>query len=683
MDIDTPPPAAAGRYPSNDGYAIASQLALAGEPEAALARCRHLTGADGLKLLAGVLLGRHHERVPLGPLPRIPHLDAASQYDLAHRLVAAAHLERDAFLRDGAQVVSCLLRSLLAREFSDPHPDLLQRSTLERNDHLGSGAEIRNLIRWTAQRLALSDTLAENAVVYLLSQAHPVFAVRWGVEMTRLAPALSHINLAADIVERLGLEDLARHLQHAFAYPPEAPTPELNDLPIEERYDLLFEPSLFDSEIRAAKDRELWLLLHADGFLDHPVVRARRAEFLIWAEEDDEALELVDGIDHPLAQAMYVKALVNIARDGGGYPEGLYRDARIIADGFREYALSSDPLVREAMMHMLEMLGAIAYYFDQDPATAAFFVTRSLHVAEELGVVDKINALRSQLKVTRKVLGVTEPTSDEPLLESTDLRRQELHAVVRLKTALRERHYHLATEIADAYFGMTHIPQLVKALGRYADLDYWGVGALLQEAENFRSDFHFFKALLTLQTYVRVGEVAYANPAHALEEISGHLGNLNAPFEVLADARMIFPLGLLLVAAHDRARGDVRREAELVPILRLSDEGRSGTWYKGTQVAVVPPGVLEDIYNGEARGDRPIEYFTGRAEHRNPFSNKDDLRRVRARHERVELDWRTCIPEITLYRALKRLEVHLPDVGFGRAAAAIEVRSPELLKYPG
>jgi hypothetical protein len=536
---------------------------------------------------------------------------------------------------------------------------------------------------WTSERLALPPGRAERVVAYLLAHGEGPSGIRQGVEATRLAPALDHLNVAAGIVDRLDLPDLAHHLDQTFSYPPELPPADLDDLPIEERYDLLFQPHLFDSEVRASKDQALWLLLHADGLLDHPVVRARRAEFMIWAEEDDEALGLVDGVEHPLARAMYVKALVNIVRDGGGFPESIYRDARALADGFRDYAPSKDPLEREAMMHMLEMLGAIAYYFDSDPNTAHFFFVRSLHVAEELMMSDKITALKSQIASTHRIMdsgeGLGEVDSQPSV--SVDPRRQELHAVVRLKAALRQRSYHRAAEIADSYFGATHIPLLVKAIARYSELDYWGVGALLHEAENFRPDFHVFKALLTLQTFARVGEVAYANPSRALDDFSKYLSKVNAPFEVLADARAIFPLGLLLAAQHHGMRGDVQREAERVPIMRFSTEGRSGTWQMGNQVAVVPPGVLKDIFAGEAHGDRPIEFFTRLSESRNPFSNKDDLRRTKSRHERVGLDWRICVPEITLYQSLLRLEAQVSNVGFGDRARTIEQESPELLTF--
>lgn len=678
MDIETPA-RTPGDDPPSDGYATVLRLALTGAPDASLELCRRLDDAEGLELLARVLLGRHHTPVRFGPLPRIPLLDESAQRDLAYRLVAAAHLERDKFLSDSERVAASILQQLLPRELHGLHCEMLQRRGTERySPHRGDDPDLSG---WLGEWLGLPPPLAEKTVACLRSHGRSASDIREAAERVRLAPALNHLNLAAGIVERLGLEALAEHLLRDFHYPPEIDCPEPHDLPLEERYDLLFEPSLFDREVRAARDQELWLLLHADGLLDHPVVRARRAEFLIWAEEDDDALALVDGVEHPLAQAMYVKVLVNIVRDSGGYPESLYRDARTIANRFREYTRSSDPLVREAGMHMLEMLGAIAYYFDEDPETANFYATRSLHIADELMMTDKTVALESQLAATRNALGRPQPRSSEPVPLSNDPRRQELHAVVRLKTALRQREHRRACEIAESHFGSSHIPLLVKAWCRYSELDYWGVGALVHEAENFRADFHVFKALLTLQTFARVGEVAYANPERALDSFEHYLAGLSAPFEVLADARRVFPLGLLLAAAHDSARGDVRREAELVPIMRLSTSGRSGSWCRGDLVAVVPPGVAEDIYAGEAQGDRPIEYFTGLARQRNPFSNKDDLRRVRVRHERAGLDWRSCIPEITLFRALKRFERHLPGAGFGRAAAEIEAASPELLAY--
>ncbi len=150
---------------------------------------------------------------------------------------------------------------------------------------------------------------------------------------------------------------------------------------------------------------------------------------------------------------------------------------------------------------------------------------------------------------------------------------------------------------------------------------------------------------------------------------------------MLAHACTIFPLGLLLAAAHRDARGDVKREAARVPIMRLAAEGRSGSWRQDKQLAVIPPGALADIFDGESQGDRPFEYFASVAERRNPFTNKDDLRRIRERHFKVSLDWRTCVPEITLYQALRRLDSTLPGQGFGLAADAIIERSPSLLSF--
>jgi hypothetical protein len=280
MDIETPPPANAVAHPSHEGYAAASRLALAGEPEAALVQGSDLPGADGLRLLARVLVGRHRERVPLGPLPRIPDLDPDEQFDLAHRLVAVAHIECETFLDDSDLVVATLLRRLLPYDYSDPDPETLERYTLDRAGHLAAGSETRPLIVWTSGRLALPPGRAERVVAYLLAHGESPTAIREGVEATRLAPALDHLNVAAGIVDRLELTDLAHHLDQTFSYPPDPAPVDLDDLPIEERYDLLFEPHLFDSEVRASKDQELWLLLHADGLLDHPVVRARRAEFM-------------------------------------------------------------------------------------------------------------------------------------------------------------------------------------------------------------------------------------------------------------------------------------------------------------------------------------------------------------------------------------------------------------------
>ena len=145
-------------------------------------------------------------------------------------------------------------------------------------------------------------------MAYLLSWSVTPEQLRKAVDDVRLAPALPQLSAAVEIIERLHLTELTSHLGRAFDYPPHLPDPDLSDLPVEERFDVLFRPDLFDNEVRAAKDQSLWLALHLEGHLDHDVIRARRAEFLIWAEDDDAAVEVLEGTEHPLCRAMLVKA---------------------------------------------------------------------------------------------------------------------------------------------------------------------------------------------------------------------------------------------------------------------------------------------------------------------------------------------------------------------------------------
>ena len=578
-------------------YAAAARLALNGQPEDALAQTRNLTDADGLRLLAQVLSGQLQGDVPLDHLPRLSKLDPAIQSDFAYRLVAAAHASQKRYLEDHGAVALAVLNIAQPNRAQDHSLVRLEGYSLDRvsADHGEPPAEAPELIAYVGSRLELSEPTAEGLVAYLLSWSVTPEQLRKAVDDVRLAPALPQLSAAVEIIERLHLTELTSHLGRAFDYPPHLPDPDLSDLPVEERFDVLFRPDLFDNEVRAAKDQSLWLALHLEGHLDHDVIRARRAEFLIWAEDDDAAVEVLEGTEHPLCRAMLVKAMTNIARDGGNFPASLYREARQMADDFRDHSNSHDPLIREAMLHKLEMLAAIAYYYDEDPETANYFAIRALQVAEELGMKDKSSALASQIQVTNQAQGLFPVTNLEPVPESGDPKRQQLHAVTRLVQELGQRQYGNALEIAESHLGTTHIPLLVKAIRSYANLDYWGSGVLLQEAEFFRSDFQVLKALLTLQTFARVGEVAYANPQRALVAFGQNLAELRAPFERLTQARTIFPLGLLLAAAHHEARGDVKREAARVPIMRLNSEGRSGSWRQGKLLAVVPPGALEDI----------------------------------------------------------------------------------------
>ncbi len=228
-------------------------------------------------------------------------------------------------------------------------------------DHGEPPAEAPELIAYASSRLELPEPTAEGLVAYLLISSVTPEQLRKAVDDVRLAPALPQLTTAVEIIERLHLTELTSHLGRAFDYPPQLPDPDLSDLPVEERFDVLFRPDLFDNEVRAAKDQSLWLALHLEGHLDHEVIRARRAEFLIWAD-DDAAVALLEDTEHPLCQAMLAKTMANIAYDGGNFPASLYREARRLADDFRDHAGSSDSLVREAMAHKLEMLGFIAYY---------------------------------------------------------------------------------------------------------------------------------------------------------------------------------------------------------------------------------------------------------------------------------------------------------------------------------
>ena len=264
-------------------------------------------------------------------------------------------------------------------------------------DHGEPPAEAPELIAYASSRLELPEPIAEGLVAYLLISSVTPEQLRKAVDDVRLAPALPQLTTAVEIIERLHLTELTSHLGRAFDYPLQLPDPDLSDLPVEERFDVLFRPDLFDNEVRAAKDQSLWLALHLEGHLDHEVIRARRAEFLIWAD-DDAAVALLEDTEHPLCQAMLAKTMANIAYDGGNFPASLYREARRLADDFRDHAGSSDSLVREAMAYKLEMLGFIAYYYDEDPETANYFAVRALQVAEELGMEDKSKALATQVQ---------------------------------------------------------------------------------------------------------------------------------------------------------------------------------------------------------------------------------------------------------------------------------------------
>ena len=479
--------------------------------------------------------------------------------------------------------------------------------------------------------------------------------------------AEAHLATAEAIAVELGRDDFRRRIWAEYGDRACYTLEELREFGRqgpEFTLDTLYHGFLFD-ELIDSEDQQVLratfevLRARADGYRDDPLLQCRYAQLLILFKDYQEALLALDGNSSMLARGLRAKALASMDR-----PE----EVLAITERFEEALRSGDELDLEGAVHMLEMRGW-ARYCQRRYLEAFDYFCRAETVAEQLWLEGRLKTLAANKEAVRNRL--QEPLEvDKELPPTGNAFLYQHQAIVRMKTLMLQGDFEGAAKVAGERLSDDALRSLVVGSKNFRRGRNYEAAQAIDLAVPLEPEYAFYWGLLQLCLFVRTGDRVYTSPDRGLEAIRDNLGRLRYPVQVLADARRLYPLGLLLAAAHEELLVPLRRESKRVPVLREAG-GRGGLFVGEEFLVTIPKGARE-----------VLRLAAGEFVEEGDFTRSDRYRYRRAL-AKAGVEAHEFVVEEELLLGLRRLEEVLPGVGFGRAARWLAGNPGELAERAG
>lgn len=427
---------------------------------------------------------------------------------------------------------------------------------------------------------------------------------------------------------------------------------ELDDLNEDVGLATLYHPFEFDA-VRDNLDQRTFRSLF-ELHLDDPIVQCRKAELLISLDDYRAAYELLEGNSTMLARGLRAKALACMNK------------VAEVAALTKDFRLSSvDELALEGAVHLYEMAMWVAYVRG-NYAEAYDLVIQAESIAKQLWLEGRLKTLAASKEEIASKLGLAKkPTADLPDTGNPDLASYQ--ALVRIRHLLREADYQGAHEVAQAALGDKALANLVKATEFYHQNKLYSAAQLLHETEPSEPEFIVHQAFLRLSIFVKTADQTYANPSLAFKRLIEAFLQLRYPTDVLADARLLYPLGLSVAAKHPDLEASFQAAAALVPRLR-NEKYRDGLWVDGQKLTTIPIAVRRALSQDDLEGG---------TKHIQAISSADK-RNLKISLEQCQVQPHHFITETSLLLAFLRLDQVMPQTGWDKCVKDLLESSKKL-----
>lgn len=318
--------------------------------------------------------------------------------------------------------------------------------------------------------------------------------------------------------------------------------------------------------------------LHSDEW----IVNIRKAEFLLSIESDDEALALLKGSSSLLARGLEAKILAS---------QGKLGDVeKLCTMSYR----GDNEIEKEGQMHLFEM-GMWAAFSRQDYKHALEQVIRAEYLAEGLGMRGRLKTLATHKEVLYGKLGMV---SVDPLPETGNAHLNEYALLTRYRTLLLAKEFKAAQELKVE----EPLQRLAKCTQYRQQNRFYEAARDLREPSG--GEFLLYYGLLMLELAVKINDPKYASVAVGLKSLKKALAEVQSPAQIIEDAKVIYPLGVVLAA-------EVFTEfkASAAQVGRVYDERyRDGVRFPG-RIVVLNGEYRRALIRGRLEPERAPEYM--------------------------------------------------------------------------
>jgi tetratricopeptide (TPR) repeat protein len=384
----------------------------------------------------------------------------------------------------------------------------------------------------------------------------------------------------------------------------------------------LYDPQTFDL-IKDNLDQSAFYALYENHSSD-PIVQCRKAELLIRLENDDEALELLE--DNPSLLATGLKAKIYAS---------IKSFDQVDAISSQHFQPVSE-LDLEGIVHIKEMAGISAY--------------SKGNFEEALGLIDEASGIAAHLHLKNRMkvmqahreflLGkLNKLAALEPLQSSGNHTLNRYQLYVRWRNLMVTGKFNQASQL-EVNDDLTAI---ATATHHYHQLSYFRASQCLKSQPK-ELEHQLFYALLKLQIFAKVNDVAYANPVHAVRLIKRLDSTLPNFANILLTAKEPFALGVMMLT-HLLPQFDSLKN--LIPSV-TNIKYRDGIHLDGKLIVVLPNSIRKALEHE-------------RTKHESMLPNMARQYRYRAKTalKKVKLELWQCLTQSEINQALERLAIAL------------------------
>jgi tetratricopeptide (TPR) repeat protein len=422
----------------------------------------------------------------------------------------------------------------------------------------------------------------------------------------------------------------------------------------EERLEDLYLPAWFD-HIKDRLDLARFEYLYA-RFREDPVVRCRKAELLIDLERDHEALELLAGLRSNLAYGLRMKVYASQGR------------RERVEAMTRHFTPTGEQLALEGAVHVYENTAWLHFNHGRfEEAEEALL--KAVGLAEQLELKHRLTTLSLHRENARTKLGDSVQTAVRTI--SGDARLGAYQEEIKVRSLLFAGDATTAKRMAQEGEISRGGASLVVATALLHNRNDFGASLEVSDELPKFPEQRLFWGFLMLSSFARVGERAYASPDRAFDALLSSLPDLTLPKQSLADAKSLYPLGIVLAVHHPRLKGTLEHVAAQVPILR-NDRDRHGIFVAGSKTHLTKPirdALMRDGLEGTTRHFELATRGSANSYKRTRYASA-------LREAGIEAHQLVCLTEIWV--GLTRLARVMPQLGWQQAAKELQTNSIKL-----
>jgi len=416
--------------------------------------------------------------------------------------------------------------------------------------------------------------------------------------------------------------------------------------------------------VRDSLDQRRFVSLYHVALTD-PLVRCRKAELHLSIFEHQEALELLDGLDTPLANGLRMKALACMNR-----LEEVEALARLLT-----LEPSVDPLDMEGAVHYYEQR-AWAHWMRSAYRDSLHHLIGAQTLARQLGLGGRLKVIATHIENVRVKLGEGAVSSAYHLTGNPHLlayqREMRVKALLMdddpLAAAERARELRVLGVLAEEDV------RLVEATFMYRDHNDSGAALRVTGTVPGRTELRVFWALLMLGIFARLADVAFVDPKRSFRVLLESIPELKNVTHTLEDALHLYPLGVYLASHHPRLHHAFHHAAAQIPMLRDDRSTKDGL-HLGNRVFTITSSVRKALLLDGLVGDggHYSELVRDRQDKWRQTRFRRNLERARVRpHEFITIT--------EAWRGLNALAKVTGPQEFRTAALELHASSPGLRK---